>query len=649
MATVIILTATPIGNLGDASARLREALGTAEVIAAEDTRTAAHLLRALGIEHRPRLIALHEHNETAKAAELVELARDTDVLVLTDAGMPGISDPGYVLVAAAVAAGVQVSAIPGPSAVLTALAVSGLPTDRFTFEGFLPRKGRLQALKTLAREQRTMVFFESPNRIGAALADLAVAFGDDVWLLTGTDEHGQKILRTAVANDTTPQAWADKLVTEAWLPLLETIDISNDDFIRTTDKRHEEGVSRFVQQLYDAGHIYSGVYEGYYCIACEEYKQLDDLDTAEDGTLLCKIHGRPVELLKETNYFFRMSAFQDQLLALYQRPGFLEPASVRNEIIQFVKQGLADLSITRSSFDWGVQVPWDPSHVVYVWFDALLNYITAIGYGTDQAQFDRRWPAYHVVGKDIARFHAVIWPAMLMAAGLEVPHRVFGHGWLLVGGEKMSKSKLTGIAPAQITETFGSDAFRYYFMRAIAFGQDGSFSWEDLSARYHAELANGLGNLASRVVAMVLRYCDGQVPAAAIDPVIAKLERRSVEDADEAIDRFAIHEAIGAAWELVDALNGYITDNEPWALAKDPAQRDRLEVVLATAVHGLGTLAVLLAPVLPRAAQRLWDSVGGSGAVGEQPIRKADEWVSSGTVNSLETSLFPRIESELAT
>ncbi len=206
--------------------------------------------------------------------------------------------------------------------------------------------------------------------------------GDDTWLLTGTDEHGQKILRTAVANDTTPQAWADKLVTEAWLPLLETIDISNDDFIRTTDARHEQGVSKFVQQLYDGGHIYSGVYEGYYCIACEEYKQLGDLDEGPDGVLLCKIHGRPIETLKETNYFFRMSAFEQQLLDLYERPGFLEPESVRNEITQFVKQGLADLSITRSSFDWGVQVPWDSSHVVYVWFDALLNYITAIGYGT---------------------------------------------------------------------------------------------------------------------------------------------------------------------------------------------------------------------------------------------------------------------------
>ena len=478
--------------------------------------------------------------------------------------------------------------------------------------------------------------------------------GDDTWLLTGTDEHGQKILRTAVANDSTPQAWVDRLVDTAWKPLLDLIDISNDDFIRTTDARHETAVTTFLQKLYDDGHIYSGVYEGYYCVACEEYKQLDDLMETKDGDyagqLLCKIHGRPIELLKETNYFFRMSAFEQQLLDLYDRPGFIEPASVRNEIKQFVKQGLADLSITRSGFDWGIQVPWDDTHVVYVWFDALLNYITAIGYGQDDTEFQRRWPAHHIVGKDIARFHAVIWPAMLMAAGLEVPHRVFGHGWLLVGGEKMSKSKLTGIAPSQITDTFGSDAFRYYFMRAIAFGQDGSFSWEDLSARYQAELANGFGNLASRVVAMVNRYFDGVVPEAGqlepIDEVIFATERVAASTADEAIDRFAIHEAIAAAWELVDALNLYITSQEPWALAKDPAQRERLQTVLATAVHGLGTLAVLLSPVLPKATARLWDAIGGDGLVTEQLITKAFEWTGSGKVGTLESPLFPRIEVE---
>ena len=473
--------------------------------------------------------------------------------------------------------------------------------------------------------------------------------GDDTWLLTGTDEHGQKILRTAVANDTTPQAWADKLVEDAWKPLLQTIDISNDDFIRTTEPRHEKAVALFLQRLYDDGHIYSGEYEGYYCVGCEEYKQIDDLMETPDGDyagqLVCKIHGRPVEILKEKNYFFRMSAFEDRLLDLYENTqDFVQPSSVRNEIIQFVKQGLDDLSISRSSFDWGIKVPWDDSHVVYVWFDALLNYITAVGYGTDDEQFERRWPAVHLVGKDIARFHAVIWPAMLMAAGLEVPRGVFGHGWLLVGGEKMSKSKLTGIAPSQITDTFGSDAFRYYFLSAITFGQDGSFSWEDLSARYQAELANGFGNLASRVIAMVIKYFDGSIPAAELDPVITEIEKRVTDAANTQIDAFAINEALATIWELVDALNGYITDTEPWALAKDPAQRERLESVLATAVHGLGTLAVLLAPVLPKATARLWEAIGGSGAVESQRIDRAWEFDGGSRVTALEASLFPRIE-----
>jgi methionyl-tRNA synthetase len=432
--------------------------------------------------------------------------------------------------------------------------------------------------------------------------------GDDTWLLTGTDEHGQKILRTAVANGVEPKQWADRLVESAWLPLLETIDIANDDFIRTTEARHEDAVALFLQKLYDDGFIYSGEYEGYYCVGCEEYKQLDDLELTEvgdyAGQLVCRIHARPVEVLREKNYFFSMSQFQDALLDLYEtRPDFVQPESVRNEIVQFVRQGLSDLSISRSSFDWGIKVPWDPSHVVYVWFDALLNYVTAVGYGTDDEQFARRWPAYHLVGKDIARFHAVIWPAMLMAAGLPVPHKVFGHGWLLVGGEKMSKSKLTGIAPQQITDTFGSDAFRYYFLRAITFGQDGSFSWEDLSARYQSELANGFGNLASRVLAMVGKYYEGVVPAPAeytdADLQIQRTVADAASAADAAIERFAIHEAIADIWTIVDELNGYITAQEPWALAKDDANRARLGTVLNTASEGLRALAVLLAPVMP--------------------------------------------------
>lgn len=475
--------------------------------------------------------------------------------------------------------------------------------------------------------------------------------GRDTWMLTGTDEHGQKILRTATANGVSPKEWADKLVDEAWKPLLDTVDIANDDFIRTTDERHEANVQKFLQKLYDDGHIYTGEYEGYYCVGCEEYKQPSELvdGTGEyEGQLVCAIHSKPVELLHEKNYFFRMSAFQQKLLDLYEsRPDFVQPESARNEVMSFVRSGLADLSISRSTFDWGVKVPWDESHVVYVWFDALLNYITAVGYGQDDDQFARRWPAQHLVGKDILRFHAVIWPAMLIAAGLEVPTGVFGHGWLLVGGEKMSKSKLTGIAPAQITDTFGSDAFRFYFLSAIHFGQDGSFSWEDLAARYQAELANGFGNLASRVIAMIGRYCDGEVPAggeqSAADREIVRIEREATDGAWAAIQRLQIHEAIASAWTLVDALNGYLTAEEPWALAKDPHQRERLETVLATAHHGLGTLAVLLSPVLPKATAKLWSALGASGQVDDQRIDLAYEWPVGTRVSALEP-LFPRVE-----
>ncbi|MCU1637859.1 MAG: methionine--tRNA ligase [Microbacteriaceae bacterium] len=483
--------------------------------------------------------------------------------------------------------------------------------------------------------------------------------GDDTWLLTGTDEHGQKILRTAVANDTTPQEWADKLVNESWLPLLETINIANDDFIRTTDERHESAVRIFLQKLYDDGFIYSGEYEGYYCVGCEEYKQLDDLMESAvgdyAGQLVCKIHTRPVEVLKEKNYFFRMSDFQQRLLDLYEsQRDFIQPDSVRNEIIQFVKSGLQDLSISRSSFDWGIKVPWDDDHVVYVWFEALLNYITAIGYGTDDENFARRWPANQLVGKDIARFHAVIWPAMLMAANLDVPRRVFGHGWLLVGGEKMSKSKLTGIAPSQITDTFGVDAFRYYFLSAINFGQDGSFSWEDLAARYQSELANGFGNLASRVIAMVNRYFDGAVPSPAsyteADLAIRDVVLAATRNADAAMERFAIHEAIASIWTIVDELNGYITIQEPWALSKDAAQRERLGTVLYTAAEGLRALAVLLSPFIPESTEKLWGALGATEALGalvNQSIPEAGNWGQLPPASRVSTidALFPRIES----
>ena len=489
--------------------------------------------------------------------------------------------------------------------------------------------------------------------------------GEQSFLLTGTDEHGEKILRTASANSVTPQEWADKLVSEAWLPLLETIDIENQDFIRTTEPRHERNVQKFLQKLYDTGFIYRGEFEGNYCVGCEEYKTEADLMPGEGafaGQPVCAIHSKPVEKLAETNYFFKLSEFEQPLLDFYAaNPKFIQPESARNEVVSFVRRGLTDLSISRSKekFDWGIDIPWDDSHITYVWFDALLNYITAIGYGEDtaeaKAKFESLWPAtVQVVGKDILRFHAVIWPAMLMAADLPPAKQVFGHGWLLVGGEKMSKSKLTGIAPSQITDTFGSDAFRYYFMKAIAFGQDGSFSWEDLSARYQAELANGFGNLASRVVAMIHRYFDGVLPVAGApsedDLKVQAIAAAAVANADAAIDEVAIQDALIAVWTLVDELNNYITVQEPWVLAKDEAKRERLGTVLYTAAEGLRVLATLMAPVTPKVAAKLWSTIG-QGSLGDlaaQPLSAAANWgqLKAGQAIGELEPLFPRIETD---
>jgi methionyl-tRNA synthetase len=481
--------------------------------------------------------------------------------------------------------------------------------------------------------------------------------GDDVWFLTGTDEHGQKVLQSAEAGGLSPRQWADRMIETAWKPVLRTLDVANDDFIRTTEKRHTERVQEFWQRIYDAGEVYKGSYEGPYCVGCEEFKLPGELVEGDDGAKLCPIHLRPVEMLAEDNYFFRMSAYADRLLAHYtENPGFVEPASARNEVVRFVEQGLQDLSISRSTFDWGIPIPWDEGHVLYVWIDALLNYATAAGYGADEQLFDRLWPAdVHLVGKDILRFHAVIWPAMLLAAGLPLPRKVFAHGWLLVGGEKMSKSRLTGIAPSQITDHFGSDALRYYFLRAIAFGHDGSFSWEHMSAVYTAELANGLGNLASRVAAMVDRYFAGSLPApgrlgpgerSVVDRVTA-----TVAGTDEAMGALRFQDGLDAVNALVAAVNGYVTEQQPWQVAKsaDPADRERLGTILYTATEALRVVAVLLHPVMPRATARLWESLGaepGLGPLAAQRVQDAGGWgrLPVGATVTKGDVLFPRLE-----
>ena len=474
--------------------------------------------------------------------------------------------------------------------------------------------------------------------------------GESVWYLTGTDEHGQKVMRTAEANNTAPQQWCDRLVEEAWKPVWKHLEIANDDFIRTTEPRHMERVQKFLQGLMEAGFIYEGKYEGPYCVGCEEFKLPGDLDEGK-----CKIHSKPVEMVSETNWFFKLSAFVQPLLDHYKKnPEACEPASARNEVVAFLEGGVSDLSISRSTFNWGIPVPWDTKQVVYVWFDALLNYATAVGL-TDPADsqggkfFQKTWPAdVHLVGKDILRFHAVIWPAMLMAANLPVPRKVFAHGWLLVGGEKMSKSKLTGIAPSDITNHFGVDAFRYYFMRAIPFGSDGSFSWEDMGARYTSELANDFGNLASRLTAMIEKYCDGVIPAPAEGGELAELLTKTVDTADKAMCALDFQGGILAIMDFCKRINLYVTETEPWVLAKDDSNKAKLNEVLYNTADGIRALAVLLHPVMPETCEKLWESLGATtlGPIANQKIADAAKWgvLPAGSKVSKSAPLFPRLE-----
>jgi methionyl-tRNA synthetase len=369
-------------------------------------------------------------------------------------------------------------------------------------------------------------------------------------------------------------------------------------------------------------------------------------------------------MLSERNYFFKLSAFTDALIEHYEaNPKAIEPASAYNEVMSFLRAGLVDISMSRSSVSWGIGLPWDEQQVVYVWFDALLNYATAVGYGADPdspegRMFANTWPAdVHLVGKDILRFHAVYWPAMLLAAGVALPRKVFAHGWLLVGGEKMSKTRLTGISPEQITDHFGADAFRYYFMRAIAFGQDGSFSWEDMSARYTAELANGLGNLASRCTAMVGKYREGVLPEAGplTDQEMAVVERiaAAIPAADAAIEELDFATAIGEIRSVVELVNQYVTEVEPWVLAKDDALAERLDTVLYTMCEALRAIAVAYNPVMPKAMSSLWAQLGAESALGAlaaQRIGDAGRWgqLPPGSTITKGDALFPRLPDEPA-
>lgn len=435
--------------------------------------------------------------------------------------------------------------------------------------------------------------------------------GDDVFFLTGTDEHGEPVANVAADRGITPQQLVDENA-----PKFEAmggpLEASNDFFIRTSDERHKAAVQEFLTLVKDNGYVYEGDYEGWYCPKCADFKTESEI---ADGNT-CPIHGIPLIREKERNWFFRLSAFQEQLEQLYaERPDWVVPAVRRNEALAFIRNGLQDVSLSRNAISWGVTVPWDPEHVFYVWWDALLNYRTALRFGRPGHDLtDSHWPPVHVIGKDILKFHTIYWPALLMAAGVEVPEKVLVGGFLLVDGAKMSKSKGNVLDPFEAVETFGADAVRFYLLREVSFGSDGSVSLDGLRSRYETELANDFGNLASRSLAMVRRYRDGQTPDVAVDPAIGAEFEGLPGEVARLLDGGQISQALDAVWQRVRRLNRYVEEQAPWTLAKaekaESASTADLDRVLRTLVEGVRATAVLLHPWLPASTEKLLAAIG---------------------------------------
>jgi methionyl-tRNA synthetase len=471
--------------------------------------------------------------------------------------------------------------------------------------------------------------------------------GDDTWFLTGTDEHGQKIERAAQAAGKTPQQFTDEVSAE-FRALWQRMGLTHDDFIRTTSQRHQQGVQALWRKIRDNGYIYKGTYTGQYCVFDELYVD------AEPGAP-CPDCGRPTETVHEENYYFKLSAFQDQLIRLYtEQPDFIRPETRRNEVLSFVRGGLRDLSISRSTFSWGIPVPDDPKHVVYVWLDALANYITALGYGaSDTTKFDKYWPAdVHMIGKEIVRFHCVYWPAFLLAAGLPLPKGITAHGWLLFEESKMSKSRGNIVRAETIVDVLGADALRYFLLREVVFGHDGSFSFDALVQRYNSDLANGLGNLASRTLTMITRYFKGEVPYpskaahTAPDAAIADTARKTIADYGTLFDQYQFSRALETAWALVSAVDKYIVENEPWSLGdkQEEESRSRLATVLYTSAEALRIVTALAHPVMPDATAKIWAQLG-LGDIGKFDLTKL-QWgqLHLGTKLGEVQAVFPRAD-----
>ncbi|MCU1270407.1 MAG: methionyl-tRNA synthetase [Acidobacteriaceae bacterium] len=438
--------------------------------------------------------------------------------------------------------------------------------------------------------------------------------GSETYFLTGTDEHGQKIQRAAEAAGKSPQQFTDEVSAE-FRALWDRMGITYDDYIRTTSDRHKRGVQELWRRIRDNGYIYKGSYTGQYCVFDELYV---DVGPSEP----CPECGRPTETIKEENYFFKLSVFAEPLLQLYtSQPDFIRPETRRNEVIAFVRSGLRDLSISRSTFSWGIPVPDDPKHVIYVWLDALANYITALGYRSDDdSNYKKFWPAdVHMIGKEIVRFHCVYWPAFLMAAGLPLPKSIVAHGWLLFEESKMSKSRGNIVRTETILDVLGSDALRYFLLREVVFGQDGSFSFDALVQRYNSDLANGLGNLASRTLTMITRYFKGEVPYPSssasrvpADDAIVKHAQKTISDFHALFESFQFSRALESAWGLVAAVDKYIVENEPWTLGEkqDEHSRSRLATVLYTSAEALRIVTALAHPVMPDATTKIWAQLG---------------------------------------
>ena len=472
--------------------------------------------------------------------------------------------------------------------------------------------------------------------------------GEEVFFLTGVDEHGQHVAGAAERNGVTPQEWVDGMAnhfTQVW----EKLNVSNDFFIRTTSPRHAEVARRFISDLYDKGDIYLDTYEGWYCVPDESFWLPSQLVQGK-----CPQCGREVEMVQEDNYFFRLSAYAERLLEhIEANPDFVQPEMRRNEVASFIRQGLTDQSISRKTLTWGIPLPFDKSQVMYVWFDALLNYVSAIDYGIDDARFRSVWPAdVHLIGKEILRFHAIIWPAMLMAAGLPLPRRVFAHGWLTVEGEKMSKSKGNTISPHELIAEYGVDAYRYYFLREFSFGYDGNFSHESMTGRYNADLANTLGNMVSRVLAMVERYRGGEVPApgpedgGGADAALKEAAGRVFGEVHAHMQELAFHEALQAAWNYLGTVNRYVDETAAWDLAKDPSREGRLDAVLYNAVEAVRLTALLLLPSMPGTGEGIWRRLGYGDSIHLQHLPATGAWglFPPGQRVGKGEPLFPRIE-----